>query len=264
MEPATAAAQNIPPLAFFVGVVLLRDAGGGADSGVGPLVLLPVCWLALYGGRAALTASLVRDRFGVLRTVAADRRTRLPRCGAAPRTRADVGRRAGRLSPSRVWCARCTSTARRRRRPRRRPPQAAEQLAAVAQVRHSMQVNQDPREVICEGARALLRATFALPARARGDAHSAAHGRGGLRAAPLCPCRWTRPAPPPPTACSAGADSSSPTRAPTRGSRTSLRAQVGAVSLLYEPVVRRGQVVAVLVVGWHQRSFSAMRPRWPR
>ncbi len=47
-----------PPLvAAFAIVALLRDAESGASSGYGPLVLLPVLWLALHGSRRALVAS---------------------------------------------------------------------------------------------------------------------------------------------------------------------------------------------------------------
>lgn len=47
-----------PPLLAAFGVVaLLRDAESGAPSGYGPLVLLPVLWLALHGSQRALVAS---------------------------------------------------------------------------------------------------------------------------------------------------------------------------------------------------------------
>ncbi len=52
------AAQDVPPLAFFGVVVLLREAGGGTTSGLGPMVLIPVCWVAMYSGRAALGVAL--------------------------------------------------------------------------------------------------------------------------------------------------------------------------------------------------------------
>jgi hypothetical protein len=52
-------ARDVPPLAFFLVLVLLREAGGGSGSGVGPLALLPVCWLAMYGGRTGLRVSLL-------------------------------------------------------------------------------------------------------------------------------------------------------------------------------------------------------------
>ena len=51
--------QALPPLSYFVVVVLMRDAEGGIGSVFDPLVLLPVVWLALYGSRRELFASLV-------------------------------------------------------------------------------------------------------------------------------------------------------------------------------------------------------------
>ena len=50
--------QVVPPLVYLLAVALLRDAVGGAASGVGILVLLPVLWVALYGTRAQLLAVL--------------------------------------------------------------------------------------------------------------------------------------------------------------------------------------------------------------
>ena len=47
--------QAIPPLAFFGVILFLRHAEGGAGSGYGLLVLLPILWLALYGTRFQLT-----------------------------------------------------------------------------------------------------------------------------------------------------------------------------------------------------------------
>ncbi len=55
--PSSAVA--LPPLAYFVVIALLRDAEGGAVSGYGLLVLLPVFWLALYGTRTQLSVALV-------------------------------------------------------------------------------------------------------------------------------------------------------------------------------------------------------------
>jgi diguanylate cyclase (GGDEF)-like protein len=50
--------QPLPALTYLLVVALLRDAAGGAASGFGPLLLLPLFWLALYGTRAQLVAVL--------------------------------------------------------------------------------------------------------------------------------------------------------------------------------------------------------------
>src|SRR3954470_10545457 len=47
-------ASAIPALGFIAAVAVLRDAAGGPIAGVGPLVLLPVLWLGLYGTRLQL------------------------------------------------------------------------------------------------------------------------------------------------------------------------------------------------------------------
>lgn len=46
------------PLAYFAVIVLLRDAHGGASSGYGPLCVMPVFWLALFGTRRHLALAL--------------------------------------------------------------------------------------------------------------------------------------------------------------------------------------------------------------
>jgi diguanylate cyclase (GGDEF)-like protein len=48
----------IVPLAYFPVIALLRDAHGGAPSGYGPLCVMPVFWLALFGTRRHLALSL--------------------------------------------------------------------------------------------------------------------------------------------------------------------------------------------------------------
>jgi diguanylate cyclase (GGDEF)-like protein len=50
--PAPAGA--VPALVFLAGVGFLRDAAGGAFGGLGALALLPILWFALYGSRAQL------------------------------------------------------------------------------------------------------------------------------------------------------------------------------------------------------------------
>jgi diguanylate cyclase (GGDEF)-like protein len=47
-------AGAIPALVFLAGVAFLRDSAGGLLGGVGALVLLPVLWFALYGTRTQL------------------------------------------------------------------------------------------------------------------------------------------------------------------------------------------------------------------
>lgn len=49
--------QAVPPIAYFAVIALLRHAEGGAVSGYGQLVLLPLVWLALYGTRTQLAVA---------------------------------------------------------------------------------------------------------------------------------------------------------------------------------------------------------------
>ncbi|MEP6760483.1 MAG: sensor domain-containing diguanylate cyclase [Sporichthyaceae bacterium] len=244
------AAQDVPALLFFLVVVVLRDSGGGYVSGVGPMVLIPVCWIAMYGRRIALFISLAAagavfvgpwlliggDRYpdeelrrgAVLVVVAA-------LVGVAVQTlvqslkeeRAEVIRAASQVST------------------------VAEQLAAVAHVRHSIQVNQDPRAAICEGARDLTGAAMSILVEARSEHElvvTAAVGAELLGATvPLDPGRSAA------VDCMLTgqrlfiADARIDSRVPEP-----LREQANAVALFYEPVFRRGQVVAILTVGWSE------------
>ncbi len=52
------AAQLLAPLGYLVAVALLRDSAGGTGAGFGPLLLLPVFWVALYGTRGQLAVVL--------------------------------------------------------------------------------------------------------------------------------------------------------------------------------------------------------------
>ena len=66
----------VGPLLVMVSVILLRDALGGAVSGVGPLIAVPIVWLALFGtlGDLAVAAALSAVAFlapDLLRNLAA-------------------------------------------------------------------------------------------------------------------------------------------------------------------------------------------------
>src|SRR5690349_7678050 len=50
--PATA--RLVLPVAFLVAAAHLRDAGGGVNSGVSSLALLPLFWVALHDSRRGL------------------------------------------------------------------------------------------------------------------------------------------------------------------------------------------------------------------
>jgi diguanylate cyclase (GGDEF)-like protein len=50
--------EALPPLAYLGVVALLREAGGGAESGYEALALLPVLWLAIYGSARQVTVAL--------------------------------------------------------------------------------------------------------------------------------------------------------------------------------------------------------------
>jgi diguanylate cyclase (GGDEF)-like protein len=54
-----AAPRLVLPVAFLVAAALLRDAGGGINSGVAVLALLPVFWVALHDSRMGLVVMVL-------------------------------------------------------------------------------------------------------------------------------------------------------------------------------------------------------------
>jgi diguanylate cyclase (GGDEF)-like protein len=246
------AARDVLPFGFFVVLILLREAGGGSGSGIGPLTLLPVCWLALHGGRTALRLSLLATGavfigpwllVGGVAYPGTDLRRGIATMLVAGLIGISVQTLVATLQAQKAASIRAAHET----------ANLAEQLAAVARVRHSMQVNQDPREVLCQGARDLTGAAVGFLLEPR-DEHSLERTAGvGFEATavtvPMDPARSAA------ADCLLSgqrifiADASTDPRIPD-----DLRSQVDAVSLLYEPVVRRGQIVAVLVVGWRQAT----------
>jgi diguanylate cyclase (GGDEF)-like protein len=250
------AAQELPALVFFVVVVLLRDAGGGNLSGVGPMALIPVCWIAMYGGRAALGISLAATGAAYLGPWLIVGGERYP--DADLRRGAVVVLIAALVGVAVHTLVQSLKTERAEViRAAREVSTVAEQLAAVARVRHSMQVNQDPRTAICEGARDLTGAAMSMLLETRSDRElvvTAAVGADMLgTTVPLDPRRSAA------VDCMLTGqrifivDASADSRIPQ-----ALREQGNAVSLFYEPVVRRGQVVAILLVGW-DRSVALVK-----
>ena len=53
-----AALEALPPLAWFLVIALLRESQEGSLIGYGPLLLLPVLWLLLYGTRVQAAAAV--------------------------------------------------------------------------------------------------------------------------------------------------------------------------------------------------------------
>jgi diguanylate cyclase (GGDEF)-like protein len=51
-------AEAIPPLLWFAVVLMLRQSQDGTLTGYGPLLMLPVLWLLLYGTRAQVAAAV--------------------------------------------------------------------------------------------------------------------------------------------------------------------------------------------------------------
>ncbi len=58
-SPPASTWQAAPPLLFFVVVAVVLDGSGGSASGLAPLVILPVLWIALYRSKAELVLAAI-------------------------------------------------------------------------------------------------------------------------------------------------------------------------------------------------------------
>ncbi|MGV8967297.1 MAG: diguanylate cyclase domain-containing protein [Cellulomonas sp.] len=235
--------QAAPPLSFFVVVALLRHGGGGAVSGFAALVLLPILWMAIYGGRTELGLAIA---------------------GAAVTLVAPIVVVGGELYPSSGWRASVLwvvigllagSTTQNLVDQSR---QRTADIAALGVVTRALATGADPRPQLCAAAQMVTGAAFAVLFEPRaGDVLVATAGTAGLDLAPM--------------QIDPSTESSATGEAWRTGNRiylpdsaaeprTSLRllAHTGAVSVLFEPVGRGESRTAVLVI-----AFREQRPRLP-
>jgi len=87
----------IIPIGYIAVIAIIRDAQGGADSGLVVVYLLPIVWLSLYGRRLHLLVGLFCIGSGPAHPDPARRSSRLPHARMAP-----GGRDGNRHHPGRV------------------------------------------------------------------------------------------------------------------------------------------------------------------
>jgi diguanylate cyclase (GGDEF)-like protein len=243
---ALARAREIPPsLIFFVAVTFLRIASGGASSGVSVVALLPVFWTALYGDRRQLcvvTAGMAVFFLAPLLLVG----------GAAypaSQYRAAVlflavGTIIGFTTQWLVAEVRYQASEAEHRE------QALEQVAAVMR---GMSNSPHARSEVCEAARSISKASFALlyePTGSYGALRTTA--MAGIDVAPLEIIRGQR---------SAASDAFLSRRSflwnepgePGGFDRVMWETVGRPASMLFEPVFSGEDGVGVLVVGWPQQ-----------
>jgi diguanylate cyclase (GGDEF)-like protein len=236
------ALRILPGLLFVVAVFLLRDSVGGANGGVGVLVLLPACWLALHGTRAQIAAMLVAVAAFWAAPVALIGGPAYPisqlRAGAVFVV---VAAMIGLTVHGLVGALRSHAAG----------------LARVAEAARSISAGPGAREQICAAACEVAGCAFALLFEPAGDGGMRLTSSAGL--------------PAPPVTIPPGRDASAThlafvTRKPVfvddaarhpAINRRLWEAHGRPVSMLFEPVLRGDEAVGVLVVAWRRRVRDA-------
>ncbi|MDQ3146251.1 MAG: GAF domain-containing protein, partial [Actinomycetota bacterium] len=226
--------RTVPPLLYCVAVALLRDVLGGPASGLGLLLMLPVCGLALHGTRAQLgvvlagtTAALAVPILilGAPTYPAGEWIRTLVWVGVAPIVGLTVQDLVGRLRNSRSVLSRVASTARH-----------------FAHDDHN-------RASVCHAARTVSQAdlVFLLEPDTKGELRSSADT--GEDQAPMAipmqgePCRAV-------TALASGNACFVPSVNTGQLVSPRLVRSTGAGSVLYQPILRGDAARAVLVLVW--------------
>lgn len=235
--------QALIPLAFFVVVALLRHARGGASSGYPPLLMLPIIWMAVYGNRAHLRVAMV--------ALAATLLGPLVLVGPP-------------LYPSSAWGVSLLSLAVGvlggpvMHRLVEQSRQRTADVAALGAITRALTAGSDPRPELCAAAALVTGAGFAVLFEPGPDGGLVATaGTPGLDLAQMCiDTRLEASATAEVWRSGTRLYVSDPVGDPRASTRLSLL--TGAEGVLFEPVLRDGHPMAVLVVG-----FTRSRPRVP-
>jgi diguanylate cyclase (GGDEF)-like protein len=238
------AREAIPSLVFLLAIALLRDSAGGVNSAVGTLALLPVFYTALYSNRAQLCAVLV----GMTSVLLAQNVLIGPPAYPHSQYRAGVlflvvSAIIGMTTQRLVTQAQAQAADAQHRE------RMLEQIAAVVRnLSHSSRA----REEVCEAAQTISNASMAIlyePTNAAGLLRSTA--KAGLDGDPI----------------EIAPDERSGVREAFRSGRSLFfdensdspffSSKIWALSgepasVLFEPLLRGGETVGVLVVGWPQ------------
>lgn len=236
-----APAVVLPPLTYLVAIAVLRQSEGGAASGYGPLVLIPLFWVALYGDRAQVATVAVGISATFLLPIV---------LVGAPEYPPTEWRRFV------VWMAVAPTVGllvndlvRRIRHEAAANEQRARALDAVANISRSIGHGADVRSRICEAALDVGGGAASFLVEPDGTGRLLSTAVAGLELTEIVVAIGEEPSAIV-TVYTSGErlfvpDATADPRVPRR-----VVEATDAASLLLEPVVRRGEVVGVLAILW--------------
>jgi diguanylate cyclase (GGDEF)-like protein len=240
-----ALAPAVPALLFVLAVALVRDAAGGPVAGLGPLFLLPVLWIGLYGTRAQLALVVPGIALAFFTPVVAMGPPTYPASqwgvgvlylSIALLIGLSVQRLIGRIQTQ-------ADEASRRER----------EIARVADLARQLSSGGGTRRDVCSAATEIGDAEFSMLWEPDGEGRLAATAGDGIEVPKLVldPSRER-------SAALTAFRTGSPIFAPDARTEAGINERVlalvpGAVSILFQPVLRHGEPVGVLVVGWRER-----------
>lgn len=244
----------VPPLSYLVVVALLRQASDGSLSGYAPLAMLPVVWIALNLGRREVVVGIAAGTAVLTVPLVV---------GNSPNYMVGDWRRAILWAGVAAIVGFAVESLVREKRKQART--AREQAAAIAEHEHTIEAiagvaralgaGSDARAHICRATLDIAGASFAGIWELDDAGDLVLTGRAGRD----------------PGRTRFRLDEASGTvRAFRRGERYFVAdaigdaslpqaavLQVGAVSMLFEPIVRGGETIGVLSVGWSRRVDDA-------
>ncbi len=245
-------AQVSPSLVFLLSAALLRHSGGGIASGVGILALLPVFWIALHGTRGQLAVVLMAVAVFYLGPSALIGGSAYPASGYRTGVLiVVVGGIIGLAVQRLVEQVRLHAE---------EVVRHVDDLQRVAVISRQLATSSDARLRVCEAAVELGSATFAFLMEPDGEGGLASTAMAGLDA----PRVHSAPALERPPTLTAFATAQPVFIADTHGYddlNHALWSRHGRpASMLFQPVLRDGGAVGVLVIGWVDRIPGDRRP----
>jgi diguanylate cyclase (GGDEF)-like protein len=245
----------VVPLAYFVVIALLRDSHGGAASGYGPLCMLPVFWVALFGTRRDLAFTLVGVCLVFVLPVLAVGGERYPTTEwrAALLWTLVLGIVGYRVQALVTDVKRRGALARERalevEQHAREVAETQSALQTIARFARDVSATTNPRQLICKTAVEVVGASLASLVEPAGRGGFEVTGSAGIPLAPEQLRADVRPS----ASLRAFYSKHSlfvPDVSAHEGISDVVIAATGLRSIVYEPIIRNDRPVGILSVGW--------------